>query len=91
MKMSELESCFKYRYLTIRQLAVMFVLYEARDKPVKLRDLALALKISRGPATRSWDGLCNMKLLRRVRSEEDGRDVFGFLTDEGKKFVEEIK
>jgi DNA-binding MarR family transcriptional regulator len=79
----------KYNNMTVRQLAVLQVLYTTGD-PMMLRDIAMKLKVPRPSISRAFDGLWRAKMLVRRRSEEDRRDMFGMLTEKGKKLIEEV-
>ena len=88
MKLDNLRSILVYP-MTVRQLAVVLAIHETSHK-FKLRELAVFLRASRPSITRSYDALCRFGLLRRERCDKDHRDVYGLLTDKGKKLAKEI-
>lgn len=88
MKLSELRICLPYTYMTVRQLAVLFYLKTDKgQKDSRLRVIADNLSIQRPSMTRAFDGLCRMKLIKRVRGDDDARDVYAVLTPKGNDFV----
>lgn len=84
MTLSELKTALRYPNMTVRMLAVVFAL---ADGKVKSRDIAISLGVPRPSICRAMDGLCDSGLMKRVRSEEDARDVFGVLTEKGKSML----
>jgi len=62
---------------------LLAMLSEAPDRRVKLCDLASTLRLSRGGLTRRLQGVLKKGLVRRVRSESDGRSAYAELTPKG--------
>lgn len=78
----------KYHLLTIRQIMVLYCVVTMPD--IKGRALGRYLKIPGASVSRAYDRLCIDGLMKRVRSDEDARDVFGRATDAGNKLVREL-
>lgn len=96
MNLIKLKKALLYQNLTVRQLAVLFVLSHGA---CKLRDVAKELSMPRGSVCRAWDKLAELKLIRRSRhpysseeSEEnnDARDVSAVLTSAGVQFISKL-
>lgn len=87
MKLHELKICFPYQYMTIRQLAILILL---SSRPLMVRQISNMLGIPTPAVTRAFDGLANMKFLKRSRGTEDARDCFGELTEKGIEFVDKL-
>src|SRR5579859_2334216 len=62
---------------------VLFALYEAPDRRLRMHELASAIVLSRSGLTRLVDRLEAEGLLFRERSETDRRGAFAVLTDKG--------
>jgi DNA-binding MarR family transcriptional regulator len=88
MKSGDLLPAVEYD-LTCKQAEVLFMVANGNRTPTRI--IAVMLKISRPSVTRSFDKLCQVKLIKRERSQKDGRDVFGVLTGKGKKLMEKMK
>jgi DNA-binding MarR family transcriptional regulator len=88
MNFADLESLF-YLPLTVRQLGVLLAIHES-SAPLMVRHLAQKMHVAKSAISRSFDMLCSVGFLTRVRDEEDQRNVFAILTDKGKSFVEGI-
>jgi DNA-binding MarR family transcriptional regulator len=78
-----------YPEMTVRQLAALLTMLEWPD--LKSRELAANLKIHRSALTRIWDTLTTWGLMHRKKSEDDGRDVFGVLTDKGVELCKQLE
>lgn len=75
--------------LNLRQLASLYVV--AEKEPVYMRDIASALKICRPSACRAVDALWEHGYVRRIRDDEDRRNVYAMMTIEGKRFLAAIR
>ncbi|QQE77055.1 MarR family winged helix-turn-helix transcriptional regulator [Alicyclobacillus sp. SO9] len=70
----------------------MFILrYLARCGQAKSSDIGKIVGLSPGAVTQVTDEMIRLRLVDRVRSEEDRRVVYVSLTDEGKDTVERIR
>lgn len=88
MNLNQLKICIGYPDLTIRQLAVLFVV---EKKTLKLYEIAAVLGVPKPAITRAFDGLVKNGFLRRQRYDvEDNRQVYGEITDEGEKLLRRI-
>jgi len=88
MTLTEIKSALKYPNMTIRQIAVLCLLYKTDIK--LLRKQALELGIPKPAVTRAWDGLCDKHLMKRERVAEDQRSAYAVLTEEGRILAEKI-
>ncbi len=72
--------------LTTRQLSVLLMIYLEQKKHT-VRGLAAALNVSKPVITRCIDSLSILGLVKRVRDEEDRRNVFIQRTVKGAVFL----
>lgn len=78
----------EYPEMTVRQLAAITAM---NGRPnIKSRELAAYLKVHRSALTRIWDTLVKYGLIQRRRSDIDGRDVYGNLTERGVEFCKQL-
>ena len=87
MKIADLAPCFDYPHMTVRQLMVLLLI--EKENSLKLREVSAALRMPRPSVSRAFDGLINMKFIRRQRGE-DRRDVSGVITDKGREFAHRL-
>ena len=73
-----------YIDLTARQLAIMGVAMAAQ-KPLKVKEMAAAIKVEKPVVTRALDRMVREGLLER-RKGKDRRDCFIHVTDVGRAF-----
>ena len=73
--------------LTNRQMALMLLVY-LTPGPHTVRGLALSLGVSKPVITRALNTLGSLGYLRRVRDENDRRNVFVAKTSTGQDFLE---
>lgn len=73
--------------LTNRQMALMLLVY-LTPGPHTVRGLAHILGVSKPVITRALNTLGSLGYLRRVRDEDDRRNVFVAKTDPGQDFLE---
>lgn len=78
-----LHSISEYDFdLSCRQMGILLMIYTKDDKHT-VRGLASDLHISKPAVTRALDRLTSHKLIKRVRDQEDRRNVFITPTQEG--------
>ncbi len=75
--------------LTARQLAVLLTVYLA-PPPHTVRGLSAHLGIGKPAITRALDTLTRFGLVRRMRDEEDGRNVLVARTVKGSVFLSDF-
>jgi DNA-binding MarR family transcriptional regulator len=69
---------------------VLYTLYEAPEKRLRLAELADAVLISRSGLTRLVDRLEKAGFLRREASTQDRRGIYAILTDDGVEQMRKI-
>jgi DNA-binding MarR family transcriptional regulator len=72
--------------LTNRQQA-MLLLAHFSPMPYTVRGMAAELGVAKPIVTRALDTFGRLGLMRRQRDENDRRNVFAVLTDEGRSFL----
>lgn len=72
--------------LSTRQLAILLNVY-LRNGPHTVRGLAETLNISKPAVSRALDALGTKGLTRRIRDEQDRRNVLVQRTDDGHAFL----
>lgn len=72
--------------MSVRMLRLLCHLYITNDDR-RLCNIALTLQISPAALSRNLDQVCHMKLVKRVRNEEDRRIMTIHLTDEGRAYI----
>lgn len=90
MTLHDLKLCMAYPRMTVRMLAVMFELSDEINRKLSLRYIAEKLDVPKPSVSRAFDALVRMKMIKRIRGEDDRRDVYAILTDKGVAFVEGI-
>lgn len=90
MNVNDLRKALSYNQLTVRHLAILLAMRDAKGK-VFLKDLATFLDVQRPVITRSWDALGRLGMIKRLRDEGDRRNVSAFLTEKGKQFTEGLQ
>ncbi len=73
--------------LTNRQMA-LFLIVAGTPAPHTVRGLAQQLNVSKPVVTRALNRLGTLGYLRRERDENDRRNIFVVMTDEGATFLE---
>lgn len=73
-----------YDDLTIRQLAILLIIYGDDEKPT-VRGLASQLRISRPAVSRVLDRLCGKGLARRMTDPRDRRSILVRRTPHGSR------
>jgi DNA-binding MarR family transcriptional regulator len=66
---------------------VLWAVRRAPGKQARMADLADGLTLSRGGITKLVDRLEAAGLLRRERTEDDGRGFYAVLTDDGERML----
>ena len=72
--------------LSARQMALLLTVY-LTEPPHTVRGMAKTLNVSKPAITRALDRLTSLKLIRRKKDEQDGRNVLIQRTDEGFVFL----
>ena len=75
--------------LTNRQFALL-ALCASLDKPIRVKQAALNLTISRPAVSRATDALSIKNFVRRKREEKDTRQVQIHITPQGTAFLESL-
>lgn len=88
MKIENLKPAMAYCNLTVRQLAIILTMYKCSNQ--LLRDVAMELQISRPVVSRAWSSLIILGLIKRVRNEDNRRNVSASLTEKGRKLVKDM-
>jgi DNA-binding MarR family transcriptional regulator len=70
------------------EYSVLVALSEAPDRELRMGDLATATALSRSRVTRVVDGLARRSLVRRRKSDSDGRSAYATITAEGTATLE---
>ncbi len=69
--------------LDLGDYQLLAMLSEAPEQQLRMCDLAVALRLTRGGLTRRMEGVVKKKLVTRVQSSEDGRVAFAQMTAKG--------
>ena len=75
--------------LSARQMAILLTVY-MEEGPHTVRGLAAGLNISKPAVTRALDRLAELKFTRRVKDEQDRRNVLIQRTVRGSVFLSEF-
>jgi DNA-binding MarR family transcriptional regulator len=90
MVIDDLRPALIFSNLTVRQLSIILIMHQKQS--MFLRDVAMALHVSRPVITRAWDALSALGLLERSHREKpDRRNVYAVLTSEGRKFAKAME
>lgn len=74
----------------MRQMAIL-LLSENPEKHLFVRDLAATISISKPGVCRALDTLGIHGYAKRVREDNDQRNVYAQITDEGRRFLASIR
>jgi DNA-binding MarR family transcriptional regulator len=74
--------------VNMTEYAILVALSEAADRELRMGDLATATALSRSRVTRVIDDMTRRSLVRRRKSDADGRGSVATLTDEGIAILE---
>jgi DNA-binding MarR family transcriptional regulator len=74
--------------VNMSEYSVLVALSEAADGELRMGDLATATALSRSRVTRIVDGLARRSLVRRRKSDSDGRSAFATITAQGAATLE---
>lgn len=85
MTLSELKIAIEYPNLTVRALAVLFVI--GKSDNMRVKDIAVALRMPKPSVSRAFDSLGQLGLMFRAREEIDKRYVYGVMTEKGEKLL----
>jgi DNA-binding MarR family transcriptional regulator len=74
--------------VNMAEYSVLVALSEATDGELRMGDLAKVTALSRSRVTRIIDEMARRSLVRRRKSDADGRGAFASLTDQGATILE---
>jgi DNA-binding MarR family transcriptional regulator len=91
MTLPDLKLCMTYPRMTVRMLAVMFYMATLKgQQDARLGVIAHNIDVPKPAISRAFDALCELKMIKRVRNEDDRRDMYAVLTDKGREFVQHL-
>jgi DNA-binding MarR family transcriptional regulator len=73
--------------LSMRQTAILFMVYDNDGRPYSVKDLAAALNLSKPAVTRALDRLGELKLTTRETDKNDRRMILVQRTEDGYRFL----
>lgn len=88
MNLAKLIVCLEHNMLCTRQVAAL--LFISQHQKIDFKEIAQTLKLRPSATSRVVSALKKLHLIEREKSEDDGRKVFCFLTDQGRELVNRI-
>jgi DNA-binding MarR family transcriptional regulator len=87
---AELKALFQFSHMTVRQLAVLLALHR-EGRSIRLVEVGRILGIEPPVLSRAYDSLEEYGLIERRRGDDDRRQMYAVVTEEGRKLAKRFK